>query len=90
MVSVMFYGMVVGMTFGHVLRAIFTKRCAAFCRLRLEDWLESFSGSIICTSHFSPFLEPFPQGIRTSLEAKSPMSHLISTPFKPIWSLFQA
>merc|ERR1711871_923634 len=22
----------------------------------LEDWLESFSGSIICTSHFSPFL----------------------------------
>merc|ERR1712157_444533 len=23
----------------------------------LEDWLESFSGSIICTSHFSPFLD---------------------------------
>merc|ERR1712203_926302 len=22
----------------------------------LEDWLESFPGSIICTSHFSPFL----------------------------------
>merc|ERR1719352_27949 len=23
----------------------------------LEDWLESFQGSIICTSHFSPFLD---------------------------------
>merc|ERR1712226_712645 len=23
----------------------------------LEDWLESFPGSIICTSHFSPFLD---------------------------------
>merc|ERR1719359_2666587 len=23
----------------------------------LEDWLESFTGSIICTSHFSPFLD---------------------------------
>merc|ERR1719160_699874 len=23
----------------------------------LEDWLESFEGSIICTSHFSPFLD---------------------------------
>jgi len=23
----------------------------------LEDWLEAFSGSIICTSHFSPFLD---------------------------------
>merc|ERR1711975_85759 len=23
----------------------------------LEDWLESFSGSIICTSHFTPFLD---------------------------------
>lgn len=23
----------------------------------LEDWLESFDGSIICTSHFSPFLD---------------------------------
>merc|ERR1712232_1111957 len=23
----------------------------------LEDWLESFRGSIICTSHFSPFLD---------------------------------
>jgi len=23
----------------------------------LEEWLESFSGSIICTSHFSPFLD---------------------------------
>merc|ERR1712023_405935 len=23
----------------------------------LEDWLESFKGSIICTSHFSPFLD---------------------------------
>jgi elongation factor 3 len=23
----------------------------------LEDWLSSFSGSIICTSHFSPFLD---------------------------------
>merc|ERR1719230_1460540 len=23
----------------------------------LEDWLESFNGSIICTSHFSPFLD---------------------------------
>jgi len=23
----------------------------------LEDWLESFGGSIICTSHFSPFLD---------------------------------
>merc|ERR1712019_237282 len=23
----------------------------------LEDWLESFPGSIICTSHFTPFLD---------------------------------
>merc|ERR1719360_456379 len=23
----------------------------------LEDWLESFTGSLICTSHFSPFLD---------------------------------
>merc|ERR1712028_271992 len=23
----------------------------------LEDWLEAFPGSIICTSHFSPFLD---------------------------------
>ena len=22
----------------------------------LEDWLDSFKGSIICTSHFTPFL----------------------------------
>eukprot|EP00439_Symbiodinium_sp_Y106_P059383 s2085_g8.t1 len=26
----------------------------------LEDWLESFDGSIICTSHFSPFLDKIP------------------------------
>merc|ERR1719198_1301356 len=30
---------------------------AAYCCEALEDWLEAFPGSIICTSHFSPFLD---------------------------------
>ena len=52
-------------------RLCFGVWCLALHTRWLEDWLESFDGSIICTSHFSPFLDKMctPVADRTFLQS---------------------